>query len=159
MSWRVQPGHDGTRRNHLPAACAHVLVLSRSGVLRSAQGGNTRRLAGEIRKAAAADHSRRSGHCRKGQQDSSAQRAAEEKRLAGFWELPQPAELNGLHSVVTLGSFRHTITHHHYTLSVLSGAVSHIPRGFRWWRLDRMQDIPLSTIARKAIRLLNPRTI
>jgi len=85
-------------------------------------------------------------------------RAARERRMAGFWDLPQPAELNGLHSVVTLGSFRHTITHHHYTLNVLAGAVPHIPRGFRWWRLDRMQDIPLSTIARKAIRLRHPRT-
>jgi A/G-specific adenine glycosylase len=85
-------------------------------------------------------------------------RAAGEKRMAGFWELPQPADLNGLHSVVTLGSFRHTITHHHYTLNVLSGAVPETPPGFRWWPLDRTQDIPLSTIARKAIRLLNPRT-
>ncbi len=85
-------------------------------------------------------------------------RAAAEKRMAGFWELPQPADLNGLHSVVTLGSFRHTITHHHYTLNVLSGTVADVPRGFRWWRLDRIEDIPLSTIARKAIRLLAPPT-
>ena len=76
--------------------------------------------------------------------------------MAGFWELPAPGDLPTWRSREALGSFRHTITHNHYTVAVLGGTISRVPTGFRWKRgwLDR---IPLTTIARKALRLITSR--
>ena len=73
--------------------------------------------------------------------------------MAGFWELPAPDDLPSWRPRETLGSFRHTITHHHYTVTVLSGTVARVPAGFRW-RRDRLDRIPLTTVARKALRLI-----
>jgi A/G-specific adenine glycosylase len=81
------------------------------------------------------------------------QRPASASLMAGFWELPAPDDLPSWQALETVGSFRHTITQHHYTVTVLSGTVLRIPPGFRWRRagLDR---IPLTTVARKALRLI-----
>ena len=81
------------------------------------------------------------------------QRPASASLMAGFWELPAPEDLPSWQALDTVGSFRHTITQHHYTVTVLSGTVLRIPPGFRWRRasLDR---IPLTTVARKALRLI-----
>lgn len=80
-------------------------------------------------------------------------RPASASLMAGFWELPAPDDLPSWRPRETLGSFRHTITHHHYTVTVLSGTVSRIPPGFRW-RRDGLDRIPLTTVARKALRLI-----
>ncbi|HXI41698.1 MAG TPA: A/G-specific adenine glycosylase [Bryobacteraceae bacterium] len=72
--------------------------------------------------------------------------------MAGFWELPAPGDLPSWCAHETLGSFRHTITHHHYTVTVLRGTVTRVPPGFRW-RRNGLDRIPLTTVARKAIRL------
>jgi A/G-specific adenine glycosylase len=81
------------------------------------------------------------------------QRPATASLMAGFWELPAPNDLPSWHALETLGSFRHTITRHHYTVTVRSGTVLRIPPGFRWRRtgLDR---IPLTTVTKKALRLI-----
>jgi A/G-specific adenine glycosylase len=81
-------------------------------------------------------------------------RAAGASLMAGFWELPSPEDLLSWRLRETLGSFRHTITHHHYTVSVFTGTVSRVPPGFRWRRRDGLDGIPLTTVARKALRLL-----
>lgn len=73
--------------------------------------------------------------------------------MAGFWELPAPDDLPSWRPRETLGSFRHTITYHHYTVTVLSGTVARIPAGFRW-RRNRLDRVPLTTVARKALRLI-----
>jgi A/G-specific adenine glycosylase len=80
-------------------------------------------------------------------------RTAGASLMAGFWELPAPDDLPSWHPRETLGSFRHTITHHHYTVTVLSGTVSRVPPGFRW-RRDGLDRIPLTTVAKKALRLI-----
>jgi A/G-specific adenine glycosylase len=82
------------------------------------------------------------------------QRGARASLMAGFWELPAPEDLPAWRAARTLGSFRHTITHHHYTVTVLTGMTSRIPRGFRWRRRGLLDRIPLTTVARKALRLL-----
>ena len=75
--------------------------------------------------------------------------------MPGFWELPAPGDLPAWRLRETLGSFRHTITHHHYIVTVLSGTVAHVPSGFRW-RRNGLDRIPLTTVARKALRLITP---
>jgi A/G-specific adenine glycosylase len=73
-------------------------------------------------------------------------------RVKGFWDLPEafPAARAG----AILGEFRHTITHRHYRFVVFEGIAGSKPKGFRWWTEEQMREIPLSTTARKAFRLL-----
>jgi hypothetical protein len=73
--------------------------------------------------------------------------------MPGFWELPAPEDLPGWRAGKTAGTFRHTITNHLYTITVLSGKISRIPAGFRWRRRNLLTAIPLTTISRKALRL------
>ena len=82
------------------------------------------------------------------------QRAATESLMAGFWELPAPEDLPGWHDGETLGSFRHTITHHLYTITVQTGNLPGAPRGFEWRSMRALRAIPLTTIARKAMKLM-----
>lgn len=79
--------------------------------------------------------------------------------MPGFWELPAAEELKNSRLVETLGSFRHTITRHYYTVTVTRNEVSRAVRGYRWWPVDRLDRIPLTTIARKALGLLSARKV
>jgi len=86
------------------------------------------------------------------------QKEAGARRMAGFWELPTPAELPAARAGVSLGEFRHTITHHHYTFTVkaatLRAAAVRAPGPqFRWFSPAQFAEIPLSTTARKALQL------
>ena len=81
------------------------------------------------------------------------QKEAGARRMAGFWELPAPEELGGARAGKSSGEFRHTITHHHYTFTVRSASVSEVGEAFRWFAPGELADIPLSTTARKALRL------
>jgi A/G-specific adenine glycosylase len=81
-------------------------------------------------------------------------RQAAASRMAGFWELPAPEDLPGWRPAKTIGSFRHTIVHNQYTVTVLTGKISETPSGWRWRRTRRFDSIPLTTVARKALRLL-----
>ena len=81
------------------------------------------------------------------------QRPATERRMAGFWDLPDPDQLPGARLGRRFGEIRHTITHHHYTLEVRA-AKARTPRsGFAWFRTCELGAIPLSTTARKALEL------
>ena len=81
------------------------------------------------------------------------QKEAGARRMAGFWELPSPGELPGARTGKSFGEFRHTITHHHYTFTVR--AAGNCPAGpeFRWFSAVQLAAIPLSTTARKALKL------
>ena len=81
-------------------------------------------------------------------------RASTESLMAGFWELPAPEDLPGWHGGATLGSFRHTITHHLYTVTVQTGHLPGTHRGFEWRSVRALKVIPLTTIARKALKLV-----
>jgi adenine-specific DNA glycosylase len=52
-----------------------------------------------------------------------------------------------------LGTVRHTITHHHYTLTVAIAKTRGANRGFRWFAAADMERVPLSTTVKKALRL------
>jgi len=81
------------------------------------------------------------------------QRDAASRRMAGFWDLPAPEDLPAARLGGILGLVRHTITHHHFTLTVREAA-ARVPRsGFRWFASTEMARIPLTTTARKALKL------
>jgi len=81
-------------------------------------------------------------------------RGDRESLMAGFWELPAREDLEPSVAASVVGSFRHTITHHRYTVIVSHGRSARRARGFRFWQKDRLDEIPLTTITRKALRLL-----
>ncbi len=87
------------------------------------------------------------------------QRPADARRLAGFWELPSLDQLPGWNAVPSIGAFRHTITHHHYRVTVHAGGnAPHLPKPratppLRWIPLATLPSLPLSTTARKALQL------
>jgi A/G-specific adenine glycosylase len=70
-------------------------------------------------------------------------------RVKGFWELPEPFEDVEMGKV--LREFRHTITHRHYRFVVREATTGNVPEGSRWCDMERLEEIPLSTIARKAL--------
>jgi A/G-specific adenine glycosylase len=88
------------------------------------------------------------------------QREETARRMAGFWDLPAPEDLPAARTGKHFGEIRHTITHHHYTLTVMDASVpsgsppraSPGPR-FGWFRPEQLAGIPLSTTARKALKL------
>ena len=94
---------------------------------------------------------------RKGRRILLRQREAGARRMAGFWDLPAPEDLPGWRTAARFGEFRHTITHHHYTFTVLAAAARRPPGPaspqFRWFDPAALTQIPLSTTARKALKL------
>jgi A/G-specific adenine glycosylase len=84
------------------------------------------------------------------------QRSADSRRLAGFWELPSIEQLPELTAMREVGSFRHTITHHHYLVTVRAGELgprTRVAGPLRWVSSADLSRLPLSTTARKALRL------
>ncbi len=81
-------------------------------------------------------------------------RSADSKKLAGFWELPEPAHCPDAVIVRRLGSFRHSITNHVYTFEVDEAELNHVPPDFHWWPEKNLHEIPLSTTAKKSISCL-----
>jgi len=83
------------------------------------------------------------------------QRPAESRRLAGFWELPEPAQLPRARVQSNGGaSFRHTIVNTAYTFEVLKASLVRVPSGFYWLSIKNLHEVPLSTTAKKALACL-----
>src|SRR5580658_3269326 len=68
-------------------------------------------------------------------------------RVQGFWDLPEPFE--GARIGVKLGEFRHAITHHNYQFTVHEAVLRATPKGCRWFSCKDIDEIPLSTTAKK----------
>jgi len=83
------------------------------------------------------------------------QRHANDRRMAGFWDLPAPGDLPSARLAHVFGEIRHTITHHHYTFVVRGAALGSNPTGpeFRWFAPSGCGEVPLATTARKALLL------
>jgi A/G-specific adenine glycosylase len=81
-------------------------------------------------------------------------RNGESSLMPGFWELPEPEHLPGASHGAEIGRFRHAITHHDYRFTVRRAALETVPEGFEWLAPAQTAQ-PLSTIVRKALRLLS----
>jgi len=81
-------------------------------------------------------------------------RAASSRRMAGFWELPERADLPAARLGEIYGTFRHTITHHHYTVTVQAASAPSPVDGYAWFAPAMLATIPLTTTARKALALI-----
>jgi A/G-specific adenine glycosylase len=75
------------------------------------------------------------------------------ERVRGFWDLPEPYAK--ARPGATLGEFRHTITHRNYRFTVKEGSASVGPLGTQWHTEEELAQIPLSTTAKKALRIYN----
>jgi A/G-specific adenine glycosylase len=71
-------------------------------------------------------------------------------RVLGFWDLPEP--FKGARIGARLGEFRHAITHRSYRFTVHEAVVRAAPKGFHWFRCKDIDEIPLSTTAKKGLR-------
>jgi A/G-specific adenine glycosylase len=85
------------------------------------------------------------------------QRPANSRLMAGFWELPEAAQLPGAEAGEILGSLKHGITIYDYRFQVVA-ADAPVERGVCVWKaLSELNNQPLSTIFRKAMRVVgNP---
>jgi len=79
------------------------------------------------------------------------------KRLAGFWELPGPAQLREVGAAKSVGEFRHTIVNTTYHFRVVSTSVRNVPNGLTWVPKSFLHELPLSTTAKKAMWCLESR--
>jgi A/G-specific adenine glycosylase len=78
------------------------------------------------------------------------------RRLAGFWDLPEPDQLPAARVGSFVGEFRHSITHHRYRWSVYQAALDPgeaIAAPFAWFEAAQLAAIPLTTTARKGLQL------
>jgi len=81
-------------------------------------------------------------------------RPAESQRLAGFHELPEPEQLPLAVSGKLLGVVKHSIVNHRYTIAIFAATLAKAPAGFVWLDPAEALTRPVSTIAKKALRLL-----
>ena len=82
-------------------------------------------------------------------------RPADSRKLAGFWELPEPHLLPFIQIGVRLGEFKHSITNHNYVFCVNLAKVRRKPENFEWVSAGELQKLPLSTTSRKALAIFS----
>jgi len=81
-------------------------------------------------------------------------RPAASRRLAGFWELPEPGQLCGARVERKLGQFRHSIVNTSYHFEVLAASIHTAPEGFLFLTKEKLDELPLSTTAKKGLACL-----
>ena len=81
-------------------------------------------------------------------------RPARSSRLAGFWELPEPAQLPRAQVQKRIARFRHTIVNTNYHYDVFRASLVRVPAKFRWLPKNKLNEVPLSTAAKKALACL-----
>jgi len=86
------------------------------------------------------------------------QRPPESRLMPGFWELPERTQLPHVVPSKSLGSFRHGITFHSYRFDVASADVPQDTRTCQWIALCDLSAVPISTIFRKARRVVQGRS-
>ena len=82
------------------------------------------------------------------------QRTPDSRRMAGFWEFPEPAQLPSAKIGARIGAFRHTIVNTNYSFHVYEASARRAPKGFHWLPAQRLNEFPLSTAAKKALACL-----
>lgn len=81
-------------------------------------------------------------------------RPANSKRLAGFWELPEPDQLADAQVGRTVGRFTHTIVNTRFQMEVVQGSIKVVPQGFSFLSKMLFDEVPLSTTAKKGLACL-----
>jgi A/G-specific adenine glycosylase len=81
------------------------------------------------------------------------QRPEHSSRLAKFWELPEHEQLPDATVTNYAGTFRHTIVNTTYLVEVCRATVRSLPKEFRWLAKSSLEDVPVSTTAKKALAL------
>jgi A/G-specific adenine glycosylase len=83
------------------------------------------------------------------------QRPLDSPRLAGFWELPEAGDLPAAEDFTIFGQFRHNIVRHTYYISLYQAKLSSpAPGPFAYVSREEMRKMPLSTMTRKSLDLL-----
>jgi A/G-specific adenine glycosylase len=86
------------------------------------------------------------------------QRGAAEKRLAGFWELPEKARFPKI-GAEPAGRFTHRIVNDRFRVvvwyGVWHGRARGNPEGGKWFDRGSLSTLPLATITRKALHLVH----
>jgi A/G-specific adenine glycosylase len=83
------------------------------------------------------------------------QRGPESKLMPGFWELPEEGQLLGTKPVASFGKFRHWITFHKYCFEIKAALPPADLGECHWVSFERLANLPLSTVTRKAQRLVS----
>jgi A/G-specific adenine glycosylase len=159
----LDPRHPGLYNQALMELGATVclprnplcLVCPLAADCRARQEGVASQLPVKLRKTAAVEIEGVLMIVRRGGRVLLRQREAGARRMAGFWDLPAPEDLPAARPGERFGEIRHTITNHNYTLAVVAAT---LPGGvnsteFKWFRPAQLGEIPLSTSARKALKL------
>ena len=89
------------------------------------------------------------------------QRSADERRLAGFWELPEKKSLPGWRARASK-EFMHRIVNDRFLITVWRGVWRGappvtLPAG-RWFTFSELAAIPLTTVTRKALDVVKIHT-
>lgn len=82
------------------------------------------------------------------------QRPPDSSLMPGFWELPESAQLPGVTPGESLGAFRHGITIYSYRFEVVRAAAPPATPSCQWIDFRNLPGLPLSTILRKAQRVI-----
>jgi len=80
-------------------------------------------------------------------------RGEQMKKLAGFWELPEPLDVVDASNKQRVGRFRHAIVNDDYHVTVWEASAQRKPSGLRWVPESELARLPLTTATRKALRL------
>ncbi len=82
------------------------------------------------------------------------QRPADARLMPGFWELPERLQLPSAIPGEKLGAFRHGITFHDYRFEICRAETPAETSGCKWVQLESLQRMPVSTILRKAQKIV-----
>jgi A/G-specific adenine glycosylase len=83
------------------------------------------------------------------------QRPPSARLMPGFWELPEPEHIPSAQIGAKIGHFRHGITIHKYRFEVHLASASSMPEFCQWVSLAEFPQLPISTVLKKARRLVN----
>lgn len=81
-------------------------------------------------------------------------RPPDSRLMPGFYELPEERKLPGARLGTPVGQFRHGQTITRYTFRVVRAEVEEIPGNCHWIDRNQLDSLPVSTVTRKALRLV-----
>jgi A/G-specific adenine glycosylase len=90
-----------------------------------------------------------------GQRILAWQRPPASRLMPGFWELPEKQQLPFAQLLSKLGSFRHGITFHNYVFDLWTATTTERPSDCVWIEISGLKELPVSTILKKAARLVD----